>query len=356
MNKLLMITSILLLVVIGHSVNAADTQVNGQLYAEWTLNTSDGADNENEFGISRAYLTVKSKLSEYSSVRITTDIRNAENFDGYTIILKYGYFDWMPKFGEKRFTIRFGLQPTLYIDYMNKFWDRRYMLKVASDEHKFLTSSDLGTGFIIDLGEKGKVGTAAVHIFNGTSYTDVHEMNSRKDINGYLMLSPFTANENLKRTQVHAQFYSGTQNVEIAENEEASAYKTRLASVGGVIGLQKTADLGFDLNFFTEGQGYNGLGEENPELKSSAHSIFGALYLNDIVEENSALSTINFFGRYDIFDPDTDTDDDSEKLLVFGVECAPVKGFKASLNYRSTSFDDGSDDESSLNVNTLFKF
>jgi len=181
-------------------------------------------------------------------------------------------------------------------------------------------------------------------------------MNSRKDINGYLMLSPFTANENLKRTQVHAQFYSGTQNVEIAENEEASAYKTRLASVGGVIGLQKTADLGFDLNFFTEGQGYNGLGEENPELKSSAHSIFGALYLNDIVEENSALSTINFFGRYDIFDPDTDTDDDSEKLLVFGVECAPVKGFKASLNYRSTSFDDGSDDESSLNVNTLFKF
>jgi hypothetical protein len=214
----------------------------------------------------------------------------------------------------------------------------------------------LAAGFIVGLGEKGKTGTASIHILNGTSYTDVHEENSRKDINGYLMLHPFTENENLKRSRIHTQIYSGTQNVEIAEDEKASAYKRQIFSIGGLLGYQKRFDLGLEINFMTEGQGYNILGQEFDEIKSSAHSIFGTLYINDLVESNSALRTVNLFGRYDIYDPNTDSDDDSEKLLVLGVECAPVKGFKASVNYHNTSFDDNSDSESSLNVNTLFKF
>lgn len=351
-----MIVVVILILAASNSANAADTKINGLLFTEWRLNTSEGSNNENEFGISRAYITVKSKLSEYSSVRITTDIRNVDNFDGYTIVLKYGYFDWKPQFGQKKLTVRFGLQPTPYTDIMNKFWGRRYMLKTASDEYKFLTTSDLGTGFIVDLGDEGKLGTASIHIFNGTSYTDVHEMNTRKDLNGYLMLQPFTENENLKKTQVHGQFYSGTQNVEIAEDENVSAYKKQIFSIGGVVVYQEIFDFGLDLNFLTEGQGYNGLGEENQDLKSSAHSIFATLYLNNLVESNSALGTLNIFGRYDIYDPDTGNIDDSKNLFVVGIECAPVNGFKASLNYLNTSFDNNSDSESSISVNTLFQF
>ncbi|MEA1980144.1 MAG: hypothetical protein U9N54_04135 [candidate division Zixibacteria bacterium] len=356
--KLFVNLTIILLAIMVCNVSAAETKLNGRLYTNWNLDMTDGAESANSFNVERAYMTIKSKLSDNISARITTDIRETD-VDGktrYDIILKYGYFDWKPKFADGKMKVRFGLHATPYTDVMNKYWGRRYMLKTASDLHKFLTSSDLGAGFILGVGPKGKLGTASIHIFNGTSYSSTTEMNSRKDINAYLSLNPLTKNENLKRSKLHGQVYIGTQNDEIDENEEASAYKKELVSVGGMLGYQKTLDIGFDFNFVTLGEGYNDSGVELDETKSSALSFFSTLYLSDLVEDESFLRNLNFFGRYDMYDPNTDADDDAEKLFVIGAECTPVKGFKASVNYRTESFDDNSPSESGLYVNTLFKF
>ena len=366
MNKLLTITAMLFLMVVGVSANAAETKVHGRLYSSWMLNTSDSADSENEFGVGRAYVTVKSKLSDYSSVRITTDIRNVDNFDGYSIILKYGYFDWKPKFGQKKLKVRFGLQPTLYIDNMNKLWGRRYLEKTVGDKNKVLTTSDLGTSAFVNLGEKGKTGYVALQVLNGTKYTKVEEMNKNKDFGAFVLLNPLADNENLKRSVVLGQVYTGTQNVSLINGvdttitgaaEEASQYKNQIVSFGGMLGYSNTLDIGFDANYQTKGQGYDdSTGVELADFKSSGLSFFGTLYFESLIESDSFARTLNLFGRYDMYDPNTDADNDAEKLLVFGVECNPVKGFKASVNYRTTSFDDGSNSKSSLYVNTLFKF
>ncbi len=351
--KRLFIVIITLLTVTFSNASASDTKVNGRLYTDWTLETSDDADSENSFSISRAYVTVKSKLSDFTSVRITTDIREVDNFSGYTIILKYGYFDWKPKFGNGKLKVRFGLHATPYIDRMNKLWGRRYMLKTASDLNKFVTSSDLGAGLIFGLGEKGKTGSASVHIFNGSSYSHIEDENKNKNINAHILLNPFINNEKLKRSQVQAQAYLGTQNETIADNEDASDYKMQLFSFGGLLGYNNTFDLGLDLNFLTEGPG-NALDDD---IKSSAFSLFGTLYFADLVENESFVRTLNLFGRFDIFDPDRDMDDDGEFMFVAGIECNPVKGFKASLNYKTINPEDDSQNSMSyLSINTLVKF
>ena len=357
MKKLWVSLAIGVLMLATVVANAADTKVNGRLYADWRLNTSDGADSENSFNLTRAYVTVKSKLSDYTAVRITSDIRSTDAFDGYDVTLKYAYIDWMPKFANDRLTVRFGLHPTPYIDVMNKIWNRRYLEKTVSDKYKYLTSSDLGAALILGLGENNKLGSLEFHVFNGSSYSDVEEMNKQKDFNFYGEINPLLNNADFKRTKLIGQAYLGTQNVMIDSTEEASQYKNQLISFGGVLGYRNTFDLGGEVNFHTMGEGYTPMQVAIEDTKSSGMAFFGTLYFEDLVAENSSLRTLNLFGRYDIVDPNTDVDNDGMNLMIAGIECVPVKGFKASVNYRVTSFeDDSADSESYIYVNTLFKF
>ena len=66
-------------------------------------------------------------------------------------------------------------------------------------------------------------------------------------------------------------------------------------------------------------------------------TFFGTLYLAALAESAPMLRTLNLFGRVDLYEPDNDTSDDGKTLIIGGVECVPVKGFKASVNLRSTS-------------------
>ena len=113
--KKFVITGLFILAVCAVSTMAAETTVHGRLYSHWMMDMSDGAESYNDFGLSRAYVTVKSKLSDYTSVRITSDIRNAGGFSGYTIILKYAYMDWKPKFANDMVNLRFGLPDARYL-------------------------------------------------------------------------------------------------------------------------------------------------------------------------------------------------------------------------------------------------
>jgi len=334
------------------SLFAAETKVNGRVYAHWMMNLSDEADSFNDFALSRAYVTVNSKLSDYTSARITTDIRETDSFEGYTIILKYAYFDWKPAFAQGVAAFRFGLQPTHYIDNMNKLWSRRYLEQTVGDLHHFLTTSDLGAGLTIKLGEEGRIGHIAGNIWNGTSYTDIEEMNKNKDFSGFLALTPLTENDDFKRTTLLGQIYFGYQNREFGVDELAADWDRLLLSFGGMIGYKNTLDLGADVNLYSEGQG-----PDTDDLKETGFSFFATLYLEDFVADESMLRTLNFFGRMDMYDPNTDVNDNGNTLVIGGIECVPVKGFRASANIRSVSYQDADEDaETYLFFNTLFKF
>lgn len=330
---------------------ATETKVSGRLYAHWMMDLTDGGGNANEFALSRAYVTVRSKLSDYTSVRITTDLRQTGDFDGYNVILKYGYLDWKPAFGREVLTFRFGLQPTPYIDAMNQLWDRRYLEKTVSDNREFLTTSDLGAGLIFSFGDKGNVGHIAANVWNGTSYTAINELNKHKDVSGFIVLTPLRDNDDFKRTAIQGQAYIGTQNRFIDIDEQASDWDRRLFSFGGLLAYRNTIDLGSDFNFYAAGQG-----SDADDVRETGYSFFGTLYLEDFVADESVLRTLNFFGRVDLYNPNTDVEDDAETLVIGGVECVPASGVKGSVNIRSLSFQNEDTSETYLFVNTLFKF
>jgi hypothetical protein len=330
---------------------ATETKVSGRLYAHWMMDLTDGGGNANEFALSRAYVTVRSKLSDYTSVRITTDLRQTGDFDGYNVILKYGYLDWKPALVQGVVTFRFGLQPTPYIDAMNKLWGRRYLEKTVGDDHAFLTTSDLGAGLIFSLGEKGNVGQIIANVWNGTSYTDIDELNKHKDFSGFIVLTPLRDNDDFKRSAIQGQAYFGTQNRVIGVDEQASDWDRSLFSFGGLLAYRNILDLGGDINFYATGQG-----PDTADLKETGYSFFGTLYLEDFVPDESLLRTLNFFGRFDMHDPNTDADDDAETLVIGGIECVPVDGFKASVNIRSVSYQDESPSQTYLYLNTHFEF
>ena len=336
-------------------VKADDTKVSGRLYSYWGMDISDGGDNANEFALGRAYLTVRSKLSVFTSLRITTDLREAQDTDGntqYNIILKYGYIDWRPAFAKKALNVRFGLQPTPYIDYQNKLWGRRYLSKTVSDINKYLTTSDLGISLNVELGMDEKLGQITAALFNGTSYSALGEKNNQKDFNTYGHISPFWENDDFKRTAIVAQFYHGTQNIFIPDQFAASDYRRQLISVGGLLAYRNQFDVGFDLNWYTTGQGPN-----TSDLSQSGLSVHSTLYFNDTNDENSALRNLNLFGRIDISDPNTDLADDGNIYIIAGIEIVPTKGFKTSLNIRSRSFERANiTTEKELFVNSLLKF
>lgn len=352
MKKTVILLMLSLLFGGAFKIKASETKVHGRMYSFWKMDLSDSADNENDFAISRAYVTVKSKLSDYTSVRITSDIKKISGYEGYSIILKYGYFDWKPKFAHNDLKFRFGLQPTLYIDHMNKLWGRRYLEKTISDERKLLTSADLGAALMYRLGDKGKYGYVAANVWNGTSYSHTTDNNKYKDFSGFVILKPLENNPDLKRSRIVAQYYYGIQNIAIPDSISASDYDRNLLSAGGMLGYRETFDLGFDINWYSKGQGAN-----VDDITASGLSFFGTLYFKQLVSEQSLLNTLNVFGRVDIYDPNTDIDNNAETVFIGGIECAPVKGFKASVNLRSTSFeDDNIDSKTYLYFNTLVKF
>jgi hypothetical protein len=350
--------------ILAHSVMAAETKVEGRLYGSWWMYMTDTVyvvDGEaidfkgwNQFSLDRSYVTVNSKLTDYSSVNITTDLRSVGGYDGYTIVLKYGYANIKTKFAPPlSFTL--GLQPPKFIEYNDgQVWGRRYIAKSIADHNDFFTTSDLGFTADYGLGENSDMGSVGLSIWNGTSYTDLTENNKSKDFNFYAAVKPLTKNEDFSRTILVGQIYLGTQNVPIDTSEQASDYKRQIISFSGKFNYRDYFDLG--------GEFWNntlGTGAGNDDLKQTAISVYGALYFKGFVAETSPFKTLNLMVRYDIFDPNTDSAAGKNKKnwMIVGLECAPVKGINTAINYRSESFEESDKpSQNYLYFNTEFRF
>ena len=374
MNKTIRLTSLTAMLLFSTAALAAETTVNGTVYANWMMNLSQGAGNSNAFTIDRAYLGADSKISDYTNLRITFDIRPERfttsstkttdsavdtvnipaltAYSGYPVILKYAYADWKVKPIADLLKIRLGLQPTAYVSYVESAWGRRYIAKMITDENGWISTSDLGLSAIFALGTQGNMGEAGVSILNGTKYSDVVDKNKNKDFNVYTKLTPFSRNPKFGQTAIFAQFYTGTQNVTITAPAKTSDWKRQIVSLGGKLAYEKWADVAVDLDFQTLGQGPG-----QTDLKQSGLSFWGELYLNGIVPAESFLRTLALFGRADVYDPNTSVSKNGSTLVIGGIECAPVKGVKAAIGYKQTSYQaPGTSALKFVFVDTEFKF
>lgn len=325
----------------------AETKVNGELYPQWHMDFSEGADHYNSFELTRTYVTVTSDINEQTDVRITVDLRSITGYNGYAIVVKYGYVNWQPKFtGNASF--RFGLQQTQYLDVMSKIWGRRYLEKTITDLSGMMTTADLGASSTIKF---GKSGTTAINlaIFNGTSFSNVRDLNKQKDLNAVLTLKPAAGSSDFKNSMILGQFYYGTQNIAFAGAQDPGDYRNSVFSIGGILDYASKFSVGLDANWKTIGQGVG-----NSDVDMSAISVFATYFLGQHTADGSFLDNCNLFGRMDFNDPNGSVPDNGTTYAILGLEYVTSANIKTSLNVRTISYEaPGVSTESFLYFNAL---
>jgi len=361
------------LLIFAFSMAHAEKEISlgGKVYAHWYYDLSDSLnapgnisdanfDSYNAFGISRAYLTGSAKLSEKTSGKVTVDVN--PNSNDNNIRLKFAYLKWHFYTGlQFDLTAKLGLHETPWIYGMDKIWGRRYLAKTPTDQLGMLTTSDNGLSFLSNLGEKGKWGSASLSIFNGASYESPWDNNPSKDINIAAFLTPLNSKAEFANSTIGFQYYMGTHNAYDDSSLTKDDYKQTLMSVVANFQYKKTFALGVE---------YNSLGFQQPDTsgvmvdnKENSMAIFGTLWFAELAQNTKMLQDLNVFFRYMTDDPDGEdlVNEMSETELIVGLECTPVDGFAASLNYRADTAKDlgpGVDDISNayLFLNTLFEF
>jgi hypothetical protein len=275
--------------------------VEGTLYADWSMDLSEGAQLANEFQIGRAYLTAKGRPHEKLELRITTDIgrekaQSIEVADGsggvvevevpedtsYRPFLKYAWLEWKDALPGVK--LRAGMVDTPFPGYYDKFWDHRFASKAATDEFKVLDTADLG---VAALG-KHKDGLVDWHLaaINGAGYKNPDE-DRTKAIQGRFTLDPAAGKGALSLP------VSLVGSVEPTQDGDP-----RVVALGAA-GVGSPHLLVWGEGFTTRGEA-DGLGASGTLMPR--HPEWGALY-----------------ARLDWYDPDTTASDDATTRIIGGV-------------------------------------
>jgi hypothetical protein len=347
-----------------------EVSLHGTIFAEWFTDLSDTLDNGgvptnddfdsyNNFGITRAYLTGKAKLSERTYGKITVDV-----IQGFNVIrLENAYLKWRFYSGEQfGLATKFGLHETPWLAGMHKVV-RRYVARTWSQrglvdpDNPVNMLSDYGISFIGWFGEKGKWGDAHFSIFNGAGTGEFEDANPKKDLSFVVWLTPLNANPDFAESKIGFQYYTGYHNeYDVQDDPNEDMYKHTVFSAMGNVQFRKLFNLGVEYNSHSSDLWY---GDNN---SASALTLFGSLWLADLAPNSEVLKTLAVFFRYGMVDDDKDDLDDERSYsdMIFGVECAPVKGFAASVNYRAETEKDVPGEEdytaSALTLNAMLKF
>ncbi|UCE66056.1 MAG: hypothetical protein JSU85_14575, partial [Candidatus Zixiibacteriota bacterium] len=361
------------------SAASADKEVTfgGEVYSQWYYDLSDTLnafgnrsqvdfDSYSHFDVTRAYITGKAKLSEKTYGRITVDVEPMLN----VMRLKYGYVGW--RFFESEQLMlgtELGLVEIPYIYNMDKIWGRRYISMTPSEMSwhpnalGMQSSADYGLSFWSKFGEKGKWGKAFLSFLSGTSYKTPGENNPTKDIDFTFFLTPLNAQPDFAESKIGFQFNTGKVNTYSDSSQTADDFKKTILSVVADFRYAKLFNLGLEYNSYTSpyvldvlDAGLNNFAADQSDMKINSFSIFGGLWFGELMPDTKAIQTINLFFRYIMLDPDADDHDNvgygaayevKANQMIIGAECAPIKGFKASLNFQSdkiTDFGAGIDD------------
>jgi len=181
------------------------TEFSGNWYLAYKYNLHN---NDNNFELKRGYLTLKSKLNKYISVRYTQDItldKEGSDAGNIEIRMKYLYMKLKPfrKGVLKNSFAEFGLVHRPFVDFEQKINAYRSQGKMFIEKVGIVNTSDFGVLYGGLIGGKlnntlqnkvgkhhpGKYGSFAIGIYNGGGYHAI-EANNNKTIEGRLTIRP----------------------------------------------------------------------------------------------------------------------------------------------------------------------
>ncbi len=323
-----------------------DVEISGQWFLSYLAGETEGED-VNKFYAHRGYLNFKPIFSKTLSARITPDIKIDDTGD-VKVRLKYLYMNFsLPsnEFFTKPY-IEFGLVHRPWLDFEEHIDNYRMQGTMFLERNHLFNSADFGVTLVTLFGGEvdktyqrevskkypGRYGSAAVGIYNGGGY-HAPENNTSKVIEGRFTLRPFP--DDLPGLQLSYFGIFGKGNTETEPDW-----------------MLNTAFLSYEhARFILAGTFYTGSGNSKGNavdingnsLDQNGYSLFGEYKIPD--------SKFSMIGRYDIFDPNTDVDDNNVERTIIGLAYHFQGKQKALIDY-----DYAKDKATDEKINSLVKF
>ncbi len=326
MKRQILFLSAILLTISSFSQTADEDfkpsgEVQFKVFWNYHYDFSQNATKKSAFEINRSYFGYAYDFSKNISAKIIFDAGSDVGFSEYSILLKTAQLDWKVAEGVK---LSLGLIGMRQFNDQEDFWNYRYIFKSFQDEHRYGPSSDLGVNAEFTLTKTLK---ANFVISNGEGYSKLQDEDGNQKFGGSLVFEPIKG--------LTTKIYMESQAV--SDSKAISA----LALFAGY----KATDwrLGAEYNKLNDGKKYS-----SPAVD---HELDGlSFYATYVINKK-----FEIFGRFDqlqsnILSGETIAwnDENDGNQIITGIQYAPVKGLKFSLNYQNFSFDNSTIDTKSL--------
>ena len=334
-----LLTLILIIVALGFL--HAETKLKMELWNRWTYQMIDGDVTKNEMALKRGYFRLEPKFSENIKGRFNVDFFSDDDdkvADGAGLKIKYAYLDFKNLLPIKESTLTVGLMKTYFGTIYE--WNYTTIDGDPSDKYKFVSSTDFGFGI------SGKIpngfGSYALAVYNGEGYKKVGS-NINTDMN-------YAAN--LRITPVAGVTLGGSYMFKSENDSDADDREESNLMAG--IGKFAFGPVSLMAEYLYKVKSLHNADPEVDDVTTSVISIMPVYKINDKIE---------LLARYDIYDPDTDTDDDGYNTIVAGFNYHIMRDAKnkpklfIQTNYQMKQYEaDDSEDVSELLVQLRWIF
>ncbi|MCC7263826.1 MAG: hypothetical protein IT369_15035 [Candidatus Latescibacteria bacterium] len=291
---------------IASQAHAAEGKIAGYLFGDYYYNVSGPAEKQNGFQFRRVYFTYDLKWSDKVTGRFRLEANDAGfgKKDKMVPYVKESSVTWKQAQGS----LSAGLVPTLSWALQEKVWGYRPIEKTIMDLRGKGTAVDLGVSWTRKLGAANSV---SVMLSNGNG-TAAETDNDKK-----IALQGLT-----KVGGLDAKIYADMQ------TQKGGADQTTLAGFVGKAGE----------GFHGGIEGFYRIDKKaaaGEDLKGFGVSLFGA---KPVAEGKKV------FARADLYDPNSDADDDGETLLIGGLDWALAKDLHLMPNLLVTLYQDSGKD------------
>ena len=295
------------------SAQDASSKISGKVYFEYYV-PDDLTEDVEQFRFKRYYFTYKKKISDDFDVRYRIDADRA--VDGKARpFMKHAYVSWTNLVPDAK--IYFGMQSTPNWWLAEEYWGYRSIEKTIRDFSGIGSSADLGVGL---KGEFSKKQGYHITYMNGTGFSKP-ERDDFKKISGLYWYKP-------------------------DEKFIISIYVDREPTTTEFTNLTTAIFGGYDSEEFRAGIEYFVHKKEGiPDFNVTGVSFFGTY----------KSKKGNFYGRYDISDPNDIIDSDGETYMILGYDYKADANFHIMPNFRILG-GDNIDSINEIHVNLEFKF
>lgn len=336
--KKLIILFVLVFVVMN--IAFAETKLKMEIWNRWTYTTQDGEVLQNEMAVKRGYFRLEPKFSQNIKGRFNVDFFSDDGAgDGAGLKMKYAYLEFTDILPVKDMKLTAGLMKT----YFGTIYDWNYTTieKDPSDKYKFVSSTDYGVGVSGYL--PNGFGTYGVAAYNGEGYKKSGD-DINKDLN-------FTGN--IRVTPIVGVTLGGSYMLKTTNDSEVEGDDGEMVDNPGreeynlMAGVGKFAfgNASVLAQYLQKVKSMPNV-EDYEDVTTSVISVMPTYKLNN---------KIDLIGRYDMYDPNTDADDDGETILVAGANFNLQRDAKNSptlmlqANYETKAYEN----EDKENVNQL---